>query len=219
MLAAVVFAVTGGARAAIVAFEAESGTLGANYTTLADVAAVGGSYIAPIGDQTGDSPDHADDLAEYSVTLTVGTYDLYARILVESAPEQGPENDSVFIGNGFGSKTTGVNDDWIKVNNLHEGGNSYTNPESAEITNDTYNWVKFSLQVTQDEPVPQFESLGGTETFQIGHREDGFRVDALAFVTAGETPSSADLTAAIPEPATLLVMMAAGLPAVLKRKR
>ncbi len=215
ILAIAVLGVTAGAQATIIGFEAESGTLGANYTITADALALGGNYLAS-ADQTGDSPNEAADLATYSVTLAAGTYDLYARVYVGSAA---PNDDSIFIGNGFGAKAINTNDDWVKVNNLQESANSYTDPEGVEFVNEAYQWLKFSTQVTQDEIVPQFTSSGATETFMIGHREDGFRIDAFAFVSDGETPSSAQLTAAVPEPATLSLLALGGLAALRRRRK
>jgi len=216
VLAIAVLSVSTGVQAAILGFEAESGTLGANYTITADASALGGNYLAS-ANQTGNSPDEAADLATYSVTLEAGTYDLYARIYVGGGTG---DDDSIFIGNGFGAKAIDTGDDWIRVNNLQEDANSYQTPEGDEFVNETaYQWLKFSTQVTQDEAVPQFVSTGATETFIIGHREDGFRVDAFAFVSDGETPSSAQLSAAVPEPATLSLLAFGGLAALRRRRK
>jgi len=80
-------------------------------------------------------------------------------------------------------------------------------PEGVRIVDGVFAWLKLSGLTSPSELVPQFVSAGGVETFQIGHREFDFRMDAFAFVTAGETPTSLQLSNAVvpvpvPEPGT-----------------
>jgi hypothetical protein len=204
-------------QAAIIAFEAESGSMGSGWDTVADNKANGGNYIVSNPNQTGDAPADEANVTEFSVTLVAGTYNLYARVLVDSVNQSG--TDSIFIGDGFGAKTVATPDEWIKVNDMQAGANTYVDADGAEIENGVYNWVKLSGQVTTDESVPQFTSSGATETFQIGTREV-MRIDSFAFVTDGETPNSAQLTAAlVPEPSSAALLGLGGLALIFRRRK
>jgi hypothetical protein len=175
----------------MVFFEAESGTLGSNYQTLLNLSALSANLIAPRDSHGGNSPEDTTQIITYSIPLESGTYDLYARYLVG---EDAFGDDSFLIGNGFGVKLPTVDADWITVNNLTDTANSYVSPENVETTNETFNWVKMSTQSTFSETVPTFTSTGGTETFMIAHRENGFLLDAFAFVSTGLNVSSASLS-------------------------
>jgi len=41
---------------------------------------------------------------------------------------------------GFGTKTPLVDAEWIRVNGLTEGNNSYNNPEGVQVTNGIWIW-------------------------------------------------------------------------------
>ncbi len=193
------------ASAEIIAFNAESGTLGGSLNTLSDAAAIDGSYID--GPTAGaDFPASSGHVASYTVNLDAGTYDLYGRILV---PSSSPDSqDSFFIGNGFGTQPFNEAS-WLQVNRLSATQNSYLDPEGVEIENGVYNWLRFSDQVSFFENIPQFVSTGGAQTFQIGSREAGLRLDAFAFVTSGQSVSSSALSGAVgvPEPGSLALTM------------
>jgi len=204
--------------AAIVAWEAEDGVLGSEWITgVVDAGAIGGTYVTS-SNATGDSPSSANQVATYTISLDAATtYDLYLRFRVDVSNPAGL--DSVFLGEGFGTKTLGSAVDWTRVNNLQADANTYVNPESVEITNGTWNWVKFSGQVNQEESVGTFTTTTGSETFQVGHREE-LHIDSYAFVTSGETPTSAELTAAIvPEPSSVALLGLGGLALILRRRK
>ena len=188
--------------ATIVGFEAESGTLGANFDpAIADAAALGGEYITSEVNQGGTG---ADNVVTYSVNFAeTGTYDLYGKIYIGA---QGVLDDSFFYGSDFATTPS------ILVNGL-------------VVATEAYVWVNFSV-VTG--------STGGTgvtftvaagdltsdPTFQIAGREDGFRFDAFAFGTTGETFLDAQLDAAVvPEPGTALLAGCFALASVMIRRR
>jgi endo-1,4-beta-xylanase len=134
------------------------------------------------------------------VTFTeADTYDLYARLYVgPDGVGPGGADDSMFYGNGFGSKSPTTGGDWITVNGIVPG-----------VPNLQYVWLNLSEETgTYGETGVTFTVPGGslTQTFQIGAREDGLRIDALAFGTSTETFTAEQLNAAVvPEPSTLVL--------------
>src|SRR5262245_9636656 len=85
------------ARADSVSFEAESGTLGADWAVSNSSSP---AYMTILSNFAGNNPSNSARVATYSVTFpAAGTYHLYARVRV------GPNtfnDDSFFYGNGFG---------------------------------------------------------------------------------------------------------------------
>jgi len=191
------------ANAAIVGFEAESGTLGIHFDpAIADVAALGGEYITSSVDQGGTG---ANNVVTYSVTFAeADTYELYGKIYVGP---NGVFDDSFFFGSDF---TTPSPTAWTLANGLAS--------ESVEA----YAWVNLSEFVAGD----NFYTIAGADvgvaqTFQIAGREDGLRFDAFAFGTSTETFSDAQLDAAvIPEPGTYALLAGCfALASVMIRRR
>ena len=199
-------------QAALFGFNAEDGssatmsnavtiTFGSDFSTQSDVAALGGEYIDWLNGG-GVAPGSTNRVTTYEIPFAEdGTYDLYMRIYV--GPVDGGD-DSLYIGNGFGIKDpagtqddsspgsggAASNGDWILVNNILAVAG-----ESAE----QYFWVNFSSwSGSYTESGVAFEVLSaGTETLQIGAREDGLRLDAIAFATSGDIYTTADLDAAV----------------------
>ncbi len=214
------------AKAVTIGFQAESGNLTPATTWVVgnDATALGGQFIDNFnGNQGGDSPNTADGVVDYSVSLPNGAYNLFARFNISTfvAPsgKTTPSHDSMFVGNGFGAKTPGSiepsNGQWITVNNL---GNSppgtFVDVEGVDLnsTFGSFVWVNLTAQVNSPQAnlnVPTYTSAGvSPEIFQLGGREIGFLVDAFAFVTVGETPNSSQLNAAVvPEPSTGLLLL------------
>jgi len=183
-------------NAAVIGFQAESGTLGADFDPpLIDPngLALGGQYITIETTSGGGSPGHEDRIATYTVTFPeAGTYDLYARLMVEdqlnAAGQGAADNDSMFYGNGFWIKPPTSNNDWIQINGCDN------------LTSDAWFWINLSEDTCQwGEAGVTFEVPAGelTQTFQIGAREDGLRFDAFVFST--QTLSDAMLDAAVPQ--------------------
>jgi len=201
--------------ATIVGFSAEDATLlGSGWTTgNVDAGAIGGTYVTSPRD-TG-APT-APETASYTVTLEAATtYDLYVRFRVDTAGDTlNPAlYDSMYVGNAFGTGPT-----FINVNGLAETQNAYTDADGTEITDDTWQWVNFSTQSTTAD-VPQYTTTtAGTYTFEVGYRE-ALHMDAYAFVTGGAV-TSAELTAAIPEPGTYALLAGCfALASVMIRRR
>jgi hypothetical protein len=188
---------TGLSEAALVGFQAESGALGADFDPpIIDSGALGSRYITIETGSGGEGPNHKDRVATYTVTFPdANTYDLYARLYTPSTPQSQADNDSMFYGNGFGTKDVGANADWIKVNGLNEG-------TGAGYPPDEWFWINLSEQRGHyGEDGITFTVLAGdlTQMLQIGAREDGLRIDAFVFGTATETFTDEQLDAAVPK--------------------
>src|SRR5262245_23912791 len=172
-------------RAGITKFEAESGVLGADYSITNNGGVV---WIKILSNGTNESPGSDARVATFTVNFpAAGTYDLFARVRVGSGSAN---DDSFFCANGFGTKSSVNSADWIRYNSLNGGG--FTNADdqvsgtgSAGIG--VWKWINLSEFVNgSSEPgVTHTVTNGGlVQTFQIGAREDGFDVDALAFGTS-----------------------------------
>jgi glucuronyl esterase-like protein/fibronectin type III domain protein len=188
-------------RAASVALQAESGTLGSQITTGTSGTT---QYITPTMNGTGTNPGSTARVATYSVTFpAAGTYKLYGRVFVGSGSAN---DDSFFYANGFGTKTVTADADWILVNSINVGGftnasNVVSNSGTAGIS--VWKWISFSDYTGSAGETPiSFTVTGGnlTQTFQIGTREDGLWIDAFVFGTSGSVFTVADLDAAAAPP-------------------
>ena len=161
-------------------FEAESGTLGAEFTTLEES---GITYITILTNGVAQFPESAARVATYTVNFpSAGTYDLYARIRVGSG---GADDDSFFYGNGFGVKNPTQADDWQRMNNLYAVGftveNQYVTGGGSAQSN-VWKWINLSEFTGDETPVVFTVEEGSlTNTFQIGAREDGLDFDKFAF--------------------------------------
>jgi hypothetical protein len=183
-------------NAAVIGFRAESGTLGAHFDPpIIDPDALGGQYITIETPSGGGSPGHEDRIATYTVTFPeAGTYDLYARLMVEDQlNEEGQgaaDNDSMFYGNGFGTKPANSNADWIQINGCDN------------LTSDVWFWINLSEDTCQwgEAGVSFTVPAGGlTQTLQVGGREDGLRMDAFVFATSALVLTDWELDAAVPQ--------------------
>ena len=173
-------------NAAVVGFQAESGTLGADFDPpKLDPLALGGQYITIETTAGGGSPGSEDRVATYTVTFPeAGTYVFYARLMVEDQlnPQAAADNDSMFYGRGFGTKIPNSNADWVQCNGLD------MNPF------DEYGWFNLTEAVGYGAAGISFEVPAGelTQTFQVGAREDGLRMDAFVFSTTSLTNEQLD---------------------------
>jgi hypothetical protein len=186
-----VVAIAGSANAAIFGFEAESGTLSPDYSSIADPTALGGgSYIEHATDNfaNGASQPNTDAFtSSYELNLPAGTYDVYVRMRFADNGE-----DSFFVAKSFGDKDPTVTADWLKVEGTTAGlGSSQT----------TFAWSD-ALVVTT------LTSTGGAVTWEIGAREAGLDIDAFALVSTGQSVTDTDLDNAVlvPEPASLALV-------------
>jgi len=175
----------------LVKFEAESGTLGPDWGVNNGVP----TNITITTDGGGDNPGSAARVVTYVVTFPMpGTYDLYARLRVGVG---GGNDDSLFCGNGFGSKDPATAADWITVNGL--GNRGFTNPNSIVTDAGTagtgvWKWINLS-QFTGENAVFSVASGNLTQTFQIGARENGLDLDAFVFGITGVSYTVTNLDA------------------------
>jgi len=179
-------------NAAVIGFQAESGTLGAHFDPpIIDANALGGQYITIETPAGGGSPGHEDRIATYTVTFPeAGTYDLYARLYIDTAIQGAADNDSMFYGNGFGTKPANSNADWIQINGCDN------------LTSDVWFWINLSEDTCQwgEAGVSFTVPAGGlTQTLQVGGREDGLRMDAFVFATSTLVLTDWELDAAVPQ--------------------
>ena len=134
------------AHAALIGFNAEDGssesgnvvaTLGADFDpALSDSGTLGGQYITSETDGGGDGPGTAARVASYDVTFAeAGSYDLYAKVWIGSAPGA---DDSFFYGNSFGTQASlAASANWIHINGLYDVQEPAGNIEK-------YVWINFS---------------------------------------------------------------------------
>lgn len=167
-------------EAAAITLEAEDAILGSDYAILSDDDE---TYITPQTNFIETSfPGSASKVATFTVDFhTSGTYDLYAKINVGPAAA---EDDSFYAGTSFGEKDTISGTDWSVINNIGNIGvteltDTVTGGGTAGL--EVYKWLNISdltgVQFTVSE-----DAL--TQTFQIGAREDGLKIDKIAFGNA-----------------------------------
>ena len=163
--------------------QAESGTLGADVSTLTDGAV---QYVTVVSDGAGDNPTNAARVISYNITFpAAGTYDLYMKVRVGPG---GGNDDSYFYASGFGSRTF-TNAQWITVNNIASGG--FTAPDdiitgTGSAGQTIWKWIKLSGNNFGEAGVTFTVPAGSlTQTFQIGGRENGLDIDKIAFATNG----------------------------------
>ena len=141
--------------------ELECGSIGSNWSIQSDDSASNGEYvIAPSGNFTSSAPTNSDDWITLTFNVsTAGSYTAYTRF-------QGPNgsDDSYWIRTNGGSwirhNTSGGSWEWGDVVDGNSGGASVT----------------FSL-------------VAGTNTIDIGVREDGTPIDKLFLTLTGGMPS------------------------------
>lgn len=175
---------TAAAQSPLATFEAESGTLGADFA--ASVVS-GATQISIATTAAAYNPGSAARVAGYSVTFpAAGAYQLHARVRVGPATYS---DDSFFYGSGFGAKAPATDSNWVAVlSELLPGGftaaGDVVTVGGGSAGAQVWKWVKFPTLFT----VP---AGALTQTFQIGGREDGLGIDKFVFA-----PSSLTLTVA-----------------------
>jgi MYXO-CTERM domain-containing protein len=168
---------------------------GAGFASLQDPFASAGAYATTLGNNTAGAPT---DLASYQVNFPqAGLYTLYVRSLAEGGDNGTQDgNDSFFIPVELGaSPTFGT-----RVNSI-----SATTPDGQP----EYHWINLSTRMgldyggTVDSPnTGQYNvTQAGVQTFVIGGRENGLRLDAFIFSTSSTlTAAALNQLAAAPAP-------------------
>lgn len=169
-----------------VTIEAESGTLGSDFSSLS---AGGVNYITCVTDLVASqNPGNTNRVATYTVTFpAAGTYELYARVRVGPT---GANDDSYFYGNGFGTKTVASDGDWITENQLSTVGDTASNTivsgGGTVTANNVWKWINMSRFNGGEAPVSFTVTAGNlTQAFQIGGRENGLDFDKFVFGLTG----------------------------------
>ncbi len=191
ILTAVLIGLITSVEAASTKIEAESGTRGAEYAVGSDGQV---QYIYPTTNSAGTNPGSSARVVTYSVAFpAAGTYDLYVRAWVGPG---GGNDDSFFVGSGFGSKSPTTNADWLTFNSLASigfaGDNDVVTGEGTAGTQ-VWKWINLSQLGTVITFTVPADAL--TQTLQIGAREDGLFIDAFVFGTHGYQFTVADLNA------------------------
>jgi len=177
-----------------VVVEAESATLGADWTSPipSDAGASGGKYVAiKLGSATvnGSAPGTDARVATYTITFpAAGTYDLYARVRVGAG---GANDDSYFYGTTFGTKGSNTTTDWVNANGLsnvgYVAGPTLAVDGGGSAGSGVWKWVDMSKFLVNGSAATTFTVAAGalTQTFQIGAREDGLDFDKFVFGQSG----------------------------------
>ncbi len=162
-----------------IVIEAESGTLGSDITTGTDGDI---TYIAPSTNFIEPATLPNDDIKVVTFSITFpksGIYQLFARLRVGSSTF---DDDSFFLGKGFGTKSSATEGDWIIVNQLAAAGYTALTDvvfESGGSGSEVWKWVNLSVFTGGT----TFTVADGdlTQTLQIAAREDGLWIDKLIF--------------------------------------
>jgi endo-1,4-beta-xylanase len=186
--------------------EAESGSVGAQFSLLSDPAATPpvGQYVIVVNQPvlpSGVAPGSPDRVISFTVTFPgPGVYELYARMRVGPATFN---DDSFFYANGFGAKDPANGNDWITTNNL-ANPIGYTLPtdrvlDSGTAQSNVWKWVRLSSFNGGEPPITFTVPAGAlTQTFQVGAREDGLGLDTFAFGLQGVFFTVNDLDNGLP---------------------
>ena len=163
-----------------VVVEVETQTLGSNFAvnTQGEI-----TYIYPSTDLVSSlNPGTDSKIVTCSVVFNeAGNYDLYVKLRVGSG---GYSDDSFFMPNGFGIKSSTLDSDWQVVNGLVPFG--YVNTSdvvdgAGSASTTVWKWLNISEYQNQATPVMFNVTSAGTYTFQLGAREDGLDIDKIAF--------------------------------------
>jgi len=157
--------------------EAEGAALGSGFDLQT---ASGVTYIEPNQNFTGNFPTSSSTVAEFTVTFAkAGDYELYARVFV------GPgaySDDSLIFANDFGPTAIGSSTGWSVANGLASAGFSGAEDlvlSTGDAGTQVWKWIRVSSYTSVGVltvPVGQL-----TQTYRISNREDGLRIDKLAF--------------------------------------
>jgi len=211
-------------HAALVGFNAEDfdstsdGSSGPGFVVIPDGNAMGNAVIDFTGDE--DLDGTPTFTATYTVTIpTADTYELYARLSVladvpgDTTNDTPGNNDSFYVPSDP-LRTTGTAGGtflgtYIAVNTINAFFDGAGEPDFGQ-----YVWVNLTEKSSNN--APPYTLDAGEHTFIIGGREDGLYLDAFVFASADLSDDAADfsseiitqLTTAVPEPASLVLLVA-----------
>ena len=165
--------------------EAESGVRGSNFPILQES---GVTYVDVNSNSvnTGNPGDTSRVISYLVQFADSGSYNLYARVRVDSSASTG----SFFYGNGFGVKNDILNSDWIAVNGLATGG--FSDPAAfvdgpGKLGTGVWKWVNLTKNAYQGAKGNPFvvsrDSL--RMSLQIGGGNQGLDIDKFAFGKSG----------------------------------
>lgn len=177
--------------------EAESGTLGSDYTTGTDGSI---TYVYP---QTNflatTNPGSATKVITYNITFPeADTYDLYMKIYIGPL---GDNDDSFYVANSMGAKDPFSGSDWVNMNQLNNTGfTTATDVVTGELVTpeiiNQWKWVNISQLHNTSGWSYDITPDNLTVTYQIGAREDGIWFDKLVFGKTGTSYTVSELEAA-----------------------
>lgn len=179
--------------------QAETGTLGTDWTSPPAQAGVQYVTVVPTATINPQNPGTAARIITYSITFPgPGSYDLYARVRVGTGQAN---DDSFYYGNGFGTKTATDDTNWITVNQLNSVGYTGANEVVGNAgggQQQVWKWLNLSTFNGGEAPTAFTVTAGNlTQTFQIGAREDGLDIDKFVFGTTGLYFTVANLDAGV----------------------
>jgi endo-1,4-beta-xylanase len=157
--------------------QAEDAALGSAWTV---ASADGVTFIEPNVNFTGNFPTSADTVATFSVTFpAAGDYELYARVYVGPG---GFSDDSLIPSIAFGPTAVGTGTGWTMANGLASAG--FVDPDAlilatGDAGSQVWKWVRLSSYSSVG--VLRVPSGQLTRTYRLASREDGLRIDKLAF--------------------------------------
>lgn len=112
--------------------EAESGVLGSDFSVVNENNI---TYVKPLTDfVSGDYPANDTKVITFNVSFAdTGNYDLFAKVKVGASTY---DDDSYFIGNGFGEKSPTIAGDWRLINSIVEAGQTEENETVTGMGNE-----------------------------------------------------------------------------------
>ena len=139
-------------------------------------------------------PGSAARVMRFTVNFAAAaTYRLFARVRVGPG---GANDDSLFLGGGFGAKDPALASDWRILNNFAGSGYSaaadVVSGAGGTAGTGVWKWLDLSALSGLVFSVPA-DALG--RTLDLGGREDGLDIDKLVFAPSGNVYTVADLDA------------------------
>ncbi|MEE9363606.1 MAG: malectin domain-containing carbohydrate-binding protein, partial [Cellulophaga sp.] len=142
--------------------EAECAVVGSNFSLVNDVTASGGQYLdSPTGVNYTTPPTDVNSMVTFNFSVNAGTYRVYGLV---KAPSNNDDSFWVRANNG----------NWVKWNSISQGS-GFTWDQVHDSDNGR-------VLVT-------FDLVSGSNTIDIGHREDGTGLDKLYITRTTMEPS------------------------------